>query len=108
MQKLMILGCSIALSFLPAAILAATTNNSWPAENLSGTIDMVKPGQNLLIIRDSTGVPFDLQVTPTTRIDLGNRRVDLRDLAQDDQKQASVHYIPERRGDIALSIQVQN
>ena len=81
-----------------------TTVQRWAAQNLNGTISMVDPKMNLVVVRDSSGVPFDIKVAPNTRIDAGTTREQLSQLTP--QQSVSVHYIPESRGDIARTIQV--
>jgi hypothetical protein len=76
----------------------------WAAQDLKGTVSMVDPKMDLVVVRDSSGVPFDIKVAPSTRIDLGAKHEELSQLAPN--QSVSVHFIPERRGDIARSIQV--
>lgn len=76
----------------------------WAAQNLTGTISMVDPKMELVVVRDSSGVPFDLKVARSTRIDSGAKQVELSQLAP--KEKVSVHYVPEPRGDIARTIQV--
>ena len=76
----------------------------WPAENLKGTISMVDPNMDLVVVRDSSGVPFDFKVARSTRIDQGTTREELSQLTPNES--VSVHYVPESRGDIARTIQV--
>lgn len=80
------------------------TMKRWPAENLKGTVSMVDPKMNLVVVRDSSGVPFDIKVAHTTRIDSGAKREQLSQLAP--KQSVSVHFVPEKRGDIAQTIQV--
>ncbi len=83
-----------------------TVRSAWPAETLSGKIMMVKPDEKMIVVQAADRVPFDMVVTPKTRIQAGNRIVTLKDLAQDQNKPVSVKFVPERRGDVAESIQV--
>jgi hypothetical protein len=80
---------------------------AWPPETISGTISTVDTQQNLVILRDSSGTPFDFVMTPSTRIESGNHRVVRSALSSDTNKTASVRFIPQRRGDVAQLIQVQ-
>jgi hypothetical protein len=88
------------------AVTATTTRSVWPAETFSGTIITVKPDQKLVVVKDPDGVPFDMVVTPKTRIGSGNRAVALKDLTQYQNKDVSVRFFPERRGDVAESIRI--
>jgi hypothetical protein len=85
---------------------AAAVQSVWPPETLSGKITMIDPAQRLVIIQTSDGVPFDMVVTPRTRIESGDRATAFKDLTQDINRNVSVSFIPERRGDVATSIQI--
>jgi len=82
------------------------TVTRWSAQELNGTVSMVDPQQNLLVVCDSSGVPFDLRIRPSTRIDSGPQAVNLAQLTKNES--VSVRYIPEATGDFARSIQVQH
>lgn len=77
----------------------------WAPQELKGTVSMVDPKQDLVVLRDSTGVPFDLRVQPSTQIVEGRKPVKLSELAKN--QPVDVRFIPEARGDIARQIQVQ-
>jgi len=83
-----------------------TVRTAWPAEDLSGTIAAVDPAKNLVIVQDSHGTPFDLLVTRATRIRSGDKKLKLNDLASDTSQSVTVKLIPERKGDVARSIQI--
>jgi predicted transcriptional regulator len=95
----------LTISLLAAAGLLFAAD-SVKTETLSGVIANVYPGQDLVIVKDSGGVPFDIVVTPNTRIMSGNRTLNMKDLKQDQNKDVSVKFVPERRGDVARSIQL--
>lgn len=105
---------AVAFSALLAIPLAAATKSStakakeqaWPAENLTGTIQSVDPAQHLVVVK-SDGVPFDIVVGPSTRIESGDQTLKLGGLSPDVNKSVSIHFIPEARGDVARAIQVQ-
>ncbi len=78
----------------------------WPPETLSGKITMVEPNQKLLVVQSQDGVPFDMVVSPGTRIKNGNRTLSLNDLSQDVNQNVSIRFVPERRGDVARTIQI--
>jgi hypothetical protein len=78
--------------------------NRWAAQNVKGTVSMVDPKMNLVVVRDSSGVPFDIMVARTTRIDAGTKQEELSKLVPN--QSVSVHFIPESRGDVARTIQV--
>jgi hypothetical protein len=91
---------------LVAAPRVSTERSSWAPETLQGTITMVDPAQHILVVQDASGVPFDMVVTHATNIRSGGHEMRLRDLHQDINQNVSVRFIPERRGDIARSIQL--
>jgi hypothetical protein len=68
---------------------------------------MVDPAQNLMVVETPNGVPFDMVVNSKTRIKSGNQALTLKELTQDSNKTVSVKFIPERRGDVAKSIQIR-
>jgi hypothetical protein len=85
---------------------AARRTAAWQPETLSGTIMKVDPDQNLVVVQTSDGVPFDMVVNAKTRIKSGDRSLTLKDLIRDMNKTVSVTFTPERRGDVAKSIQI--
>jgi hypothetical protein len=89
-----------------SAAHSATLRSAWPPENLSGTITMADPKEDLLVVQGPDGVPFDMTITPMTKIWSGNQRVSVQDLEQYRNKQVSVRFVPERRGDVAESIRI--
>ena len=108
--------CALLLAVsLPAAGTPAATHNQkaptaerteWPAETLSGTIMMVNPIDHLVVVKTAGGVPFDMVVTPHTKIESGAQSVTLQDLSSDINKSVSVRFRPEGRGDVARTIQI--
>ena len=90
----------------PHNAIAASRENTWPAEALSGTIMTVDPAQRLVIIQTADGVPFDMVVTRSTRIEAGARELTLDQLKSDTNRNVSVRFVPERSGDIARTIQI--
>jgi len=88
------------------AATKATARRAWPAETLSGTILMVDPAKDLAVVRGTDGVPFDMIVTRATHIKSGDQHLKLSNLASDMNKNVSVRFVPEGRGDVARSIQI--
>ncbi|HUI80883.1 MAG TPA: hypothetical protein VLY24_23315 [Bryobacteraceae bacterium] len=84
----------------------AEAQREWPAEMLSGRIMMVDPNQKLVVVQTPDGVPFDMVVTSKTRIESGDQAMTFKDLSNDVNKNVSVRFRPEGRGDIARSIQI--
>jgi len=89
-----------------SAAKPAVEQSAWPAETLSGKIMMVDSAKNLLVVKGPHGVPFDLSVTPSTRIESAGHSLTLNDLKSDQKKDVSVRFVPERSGDIARTVQV--
>ena len=87
------------------AVTQRTVPTRWQAQDLKGTVSMVDPQQHLLVVRDSSGVPFDISVQPSTHIVAGQQPVRLSQLAKN--QSVDVHFIPEARGDIGRQIEVQ-
>ena len=82
-----------------------TAQQRWASQNLSGRISMVDPQKDLIVVRDSTGVPFDIKIERSTRIESGAQREDFAQLSP--KESVSVRYTPETSGDIARTIEVQ-
>ncbi len=89
-----------------ATMAAKKARSAWPAESLSGKIAMVNTAEHRVVVMDASGTPFDLIVTPSTRIWSGDHSLKLNDLASRTKEGTSVHFVPERKGDVAESIQV--
>lgn len=113
-----VLGGGLLLALPGASLYAKTTTTSkeakathqrlerWPAANLSGIVAAVYPDKRLVIVKDSSGTPFDLIVTRGTRIKSGAESIKLPDLASLKNDKVAVKLLPERKGDIAESINV--
>ncbi len=100
--------CTLALALpLCAAGHVKTAQKAWAPETLTGHIMMVKPAENLLVVTGPQGVPFDLTVTPSTKIVVNGHRENLGQLHADMNHSVTVRYRPETRGDIAHDINVQ-
>lgn len=82
------------------------TRNAWPPETIKGTVMMVNPAERLVVVKDSSGIPFDMIVNHSTRIESGNQKLNLDQLKADVHKNVSVNFVPERAGDMARLIQV--
>jgi hypothetical protein len=59
-----------------------------------------------VVIQTAGGVPFDMVITGNTRIEKGNQTLTMQDLKQDMNQNVSVRFVPESRGDVARSIQL--
>jgi hypothetical protein len=76
------------------------------AEDLSGTITVVDPSDKEVTLVGSNGVPYDFQVTRKTLVELGDKNIGANELASESHKQATVHFVPTSRGNLAESIQI--
>jgi hypothetical protein len=77
-----------------------------PAEDLSGTIAAVDPSDKELTLVGSNGVAYDFDLTRKTRIELSNTNIGLKRLQSENHKQATVHFVPTSRGNLAENIQI--
>jgi len=84
----------------------AVMRTAWPAETVTGKLSLVDANHKLLVVKSTDGIPFDMLVTPRTRIHAGNQAVTLKDLVRDQDKNVSIKFVPERRGDVAESIRI--
>jgi hypothetical protein len=76
------------------------------AETISGTITMVVPEKDLLVVTNSSGIPFNFVVGRRARITVNGKNVKLADLTSEINKSASVHFVPTRSGNVARSVEV--
>jgi hypothetical protein len=109
--------CALLLA-IPAAAAnqpAAKTNkqttrtavrSAWRPETLSGKIAMVDPARKIVVVETPDGTPFDMVLTGKTRIKSGDQAITPNQLTGDKDKSVSVRFVPERRGDVARSIQI--
>jgi len=84
----------------------AAMRNAWPPESLSGTITMVDPARNLLVVAGPDQVPYDMVITHKTRIQSGDQPVSVNNLMDYKDKPVSIRFVPERKGDVAESIHI--
>ena len=79
---------------------------AWPSETLSGKITAVAADRKVVVVTAPDGIPFDMLVTPKTRIRSGTQAINFKDLTEYQSKNVSIKFVPERRGDIAKSIRI--
>ena len=116
---LMTAGAACALLAIPASAVnkpttettramakSAAVPSAWPPETISGKITMVVPDRKLMVVVSPDGVPYDVVVNGATRIKSGSRSVTLQGLEQYQNKNVTIKFIPERRGDVAESIRI--
>jgi hypothetical protein len=77
-----------------------------PAQSLSGTISMIGPSGKEVTVIGLDGVPYDFNLTNQTKIEMGKARIHANDLANETHKQATVHFLPTARGNLAETIQI--
>jgi hypothetical protein len=76
-------------------------------ETLSGKIIQVDTKHKLLIVETSNGVPYDFVVAPSTRIMAGTQRIKALDLSANDNRPATVKFVPTHHGNLAKSITIE-
>ena len=96
------------LMVLPASAAqkAPAAPSAWAAETLSGKIVSVDQTHNMVVVKTSDGIPFDFDITRHTQIKAGSQSVATKDLSSDVNKNVSVTFKPERRGDVAESMRI--
>ena len=85
---------------------SGASNGFGVAESLSGTVQMVVPDQNLLVVNGPNNVPFDMTVSPKTLVVVNERRGTIQSLVDQVGKPVTVAFKPERNGDIATRVEV--
>lgn len=85
---------------------ADATKAAWPQETLSGKIISADQASNIVVVKTSDGTPFDFVLTRHTQIKAGDHSVAIKDLTADVNKDVSVTFKPEGRGDVAESIRI--
>lgn len=105
--------CALLLA-LPAAAASkpataktrpAAEKTQWAPETLSGKITMVDPNQKLIVVQ-SDGVPFDMMITPRTRIEANGNRIGWNSLKNDQNQSVTLRFVPEARGDVARTVKI--
>lgn len=100
------LACSTLLVVPAVAAQKSAPRSAWAPETLTGTISMVDPALRVVVVKDSSGIPFDIVVNRATRIQAGNQELKLKDLSSDVNKSVSLKFVPERGGDVARTIRL--
>jgi hypothetical protein len=91
---------------LAAAAVKGAARNAWTPETLKGTITTVDEGRRLPVATGADSVPFDMIVTPRTKIMSGNQAVAWKDMASYQNRNVSVKFVPERKGDVAERLDI--
>jgi hypothetical protein len=76
------------------------------AEDLSGKISTIGSSGKEMTVMGANGVPYDFDLTSKTKIEAGNQKIPASDLTNETQKQATVHFVPTARGNMAETIQI--
>jgi hypothetical protein len=76
------------------------------AEDLSGTVSAVNSSGREVTLVGSNGVPYDFELTRRTRVELSNQKIGMDELASESHKQATVHFVPTSRGNLAERVQI--
>lgn len=114
--RVLILTAALALAASPAAFAqsqngkrgagSAAANGFGVTESLSGTVQMVLPDQNLLVVKGPNNVPFDMKVTPKTLVVVNEKRGTIQSLVNQVGQPVTVAFKPQRDGDIATRVEV--
>jgi hypothetical protein len=79
------------------------------AENLSGTITNVDRNDKEVTLLGPNGVPYDFHVTSKTLLELSNNKIranQMSQLSNENQKQATIRFVPMSNGNLAKNIQI--
>jgi hypothetical protein len=76
------------------------------AEDLGGAISFIAPSDKEVTLMGANGTPYDFRITPTTKIDLAGRKINETELANENHKQATVHFLPTRQGNLAERLEI--
>jgi len=96
----------VAGAVSPAAGQGAKGDALGPAETLSGKIAIVDTAQKLLVVEGARGVTYSFVLRAGTRITSGGQKVKLDELSAHKGKQASIKFVPTRRGNLAQTIEI--
>lgn len=112
----LILMATLALAASPAAFAqsrngksgagSGAANGFGVTESLSGKIQMVVPGQELLVVNGPNNVPYDMKVTPKTLVVVNEKRGTIQSLVNQVGQPVTVAFKPQRDGDIATRVEV--
>jgi hypothetical protein len=102
-------GAAVALLLAVPAMASdkpVVPGNSWPTETLSGKIDFVEPVQRVVVVESKDKVLYDIVIGAGTCITADDHAVAVRDLEHYQNKDVTVEFVPQDRGDIAMTISI--
>jgi len=76
------------------------------SEDLSGKISTIGSSGKEVTLLGANGVPYDFDLTRKTNIEVGNHKIPASGLTTESHKQATVHFLPTARGNMAESIHI--
>jgi hypothetical protein len=76
------------------------------AEELSGTIGFVGPSDKEITLIGANGVPYDFQLSRTTKVDLAGKKIGATGLVQESHKRATIRFLPTAQGNLAKSVDI--
>jgi len=91
----------------PSAASGKVARSAWPPETLAGTIMSVDASRRLVVVKGPGDVPYDMRVSRETRILSGKQPVKLANLGSEINQRVTVRFTPERSGDFAQLIRIQ-
>jgi hypothetical protein len=89
-----------------SSVKKKTSHSLASAEDLSGTISVVSPSDKEITLVASNGVPYDFDLTRKTRVELSDKNIGVKELPSENHRQATVHFVPTSRGNLAESIRI--
>jgi hypothetical protein len=61
--------------------------------------------QRLIVLKGEGGVPYNFQVTPATKIEIGGKKAGFEDLDTIINANISITFVPMRQGNLARKVQ---
>jgi len=77
-----------------------------PEQEITGTISYVGKSDKEVTLIGTDGTPYDFCITPKTKVELSGRRASPIQLASNQNKQATVRFVPMNDGNRARDVTV--
>lgn len=90
----------------PAPAPAAPYKATGQVETIRGSLMALLKEQRLIVLKGEGGVPYNFQVTPATKIEIGGKKAGFEELDTVVTSNISVTFVPMRQGNLARKIQV--
>lgn len=76
------------------------------SEELSGTIGYVSPSAKELTLMGANGIPYDFDLTAMSRIEQSGSKIARSELTDQSHKQATIKFVPTKRGNLAERVEI--